>query len=111
MILAWRSILSYCVETLFLLVVDALRDIANTMGSKYWEFDDEKYGNIDWISNIKLDTLQPKSNWQKELNFKITKWLGYDKNDSLIEKSIDKKAFEFPRKSGKIKAEYKAHEE
>lgn len=71
-----------------------------------WEFDDEKYGNVDWISNIKLDTLNPKANWHKELNFKINKWLGYDKKDSLIVQEVDKNAFDFPRKSGKVKAEY-----
>ncbi|UHO36721.1 hypothetical protein H5J24_12860 [Chryseobacterium capnotolerans] len=71
-----------------------------------WEFDDERYGNIDWISNIKLDTLSKKANWHKELNFKINKWLAYDDNDSLKMQSVDKKAFDFPRKSGKIKAKY-----
>lgn len=71
-----------------------------------WEFDDEKYGNIDWISNIKLDTLNSKQNWQKELNFKITKWLEYDEKDSLLTKFVDKNAFDFPRNSGKIKAEF-----
>ncbi|HAE69188.1 MULTISPECIES: alpha/beta hydrolase-fold protein [Sphingobacterium] len=71
-----------------------------------WEFDDEKYGNIDWFSDIKLDTLSRKSNWHKELNFKINQWLKYDKNDSLVVQEVNKKAFDFPRKSGKIKAEY-----
>nr|WP_321353923.1 alpha/beta hydrolase-fold protein [uncultured Draconibacterium sp.] len=71
-----------------------------------WEFDDNKYGNIDWLTDIKLDTLDGESNWHKNLNFEITKWLDYDENDSLIEKSVDKKAFEFPRKSGKIIATY-----
>lgn len=28
-----------------------------------WELDDEKYGNIDWLSDIKLDTLNAKSDW------------------------------------------------
>lgn len=72
-----------------------------------WEFDDERYGSIDWISNIKLDTLSKKANWHKELNFKINKWLVYDDRDSLMVQDIDKKAFDFPRKSGKIKAEYR----
>ncbi|WET49647.1 alpha/beta hydrolase-fold protein [Chryseobacterium indologenes] len=71
-----------------------------------WEFDDERYGNIDWISNIKLDTLKQKAGWHKELNFKINKWLAYDDNDSLKVQNVDKKAFDFPRKSGRIKAEY-----
>ncbi|HUH25439.1 MAG TPA: hypothetical protein VLY87_02340, partial [Flavobacterium sp.] len=76
-----------------------------------WEFDDEKYGNIDWLSHIKLDTLSQKSNWHKKLNFKINKWLEFedmedDDNDNLIAKKVDINAFGFPRKSGKIKAEY-----
>jgi len=53
-----------------------------------WEFDDDK------------------ANWHKKLNFKITQWLDYDKKDSLIVQEVDKNAFDFPRKSGKIKAEY-----
>lgn len=71
-----------------------------------WEFDDKKYGNIDWISDIKLDTLSTEADWHKELNFKINKWLDYDKNDSLIVQEVNKYAFDFPRKSGKIKAEF-----
>ncbi|MBA5791946.1 hypothetical protein H1R17_03455 [Flavobacterium sp. xlx-214] len=71
-----------------------------------WEFDDDNYGNIDWISEAKLDTLSSKTSWHKELNFKIDKWLSYNENDSLITQVVDKKAFDFPRKSGKIKAEY-----
>ncbi|MCK9626148.1 MAG: alpha/beta hydrolase-fold protein [Bacteroidales bacterium] len=73
-----------------------------------WEFDDEKYGNINWLSCIKLDTLSQKKDWHKELNFKITKWLEFKdrESDDLIEIDVDKNAFDFPRKSGKIKAEY-----
>jgi hypothetical protein len=71
-----------------------------------WEFDDDKYGNVDWLSNVKLDTLTSKAIWHKELNFKITKWLNYDKNDSLTVEQVDKNAFDFKRKSGKIKAKY-----
>jgi hypothetical protein len=71
-----------------------------------WEFDDNNYGSVDWISNIKLDTLQSKAKWHKNLNFKITEWLSYDKNDSLVSKKVDKNAFDFPRKSGKISAKY-----
>ncbi|MEJ5103689.1 hypothetical protein [Chryseobacterium sp. MYb328] len=71
-----------------------------------WEFDDNRYGNIDWISDIKLDTLNKTIRQHKELNFTINKWLAYDDKDSLIAKQVDKKAFDFPRKSGKIKAVY-----
>lgn len=72
-----------------------------------WEFDDDKYGAIDWLSNIKLDTLQSRKTWQQNLNFKIEKRLKYDENDTLIEYEVDENAFDFPRKSGKIIAEYK----
>ncbi|MCT2560615.1 alpha/beta hydrolase-fold protein [Chryseobacterium herbae] len=71
-----------------------------------WEYDDNNYGNMDWISDMKLDTLQSKAQWHQALNFKITKWLKYDKNDSLITENVNKNAFDFPRKSGKIKAVY-----
>ncbi|REC46422.1 alpha/beta hydrolase [Chryseobacterium pennipullorum] len=75
-------------------------------GKISWEFDDDRYGSIDWLSDIKLDTLQFQAAWQKNLNFRITKWLKYDEKDSLIVEKTDKNAFDFPRKSGKIKAEY-----
>lgn len=76
-----------------------------------WELDDQSYGNIDWISDIKLDTLSSKKPWHQELNFKIDKWLEFEDqndedNDKLIYKEVDINAFNFPRKSGKIKAEY-----
>lgn len=71
-----------------------------------WEMDNDKYGDIDWLSDIKLDTLGIKAVWHKELNFKIDKWLIYDDNDSLIIEEVNKNAFDFPRKSGKINAKY-----
>ena len=71
-----------------------------------WEFDDNRYGNIDWLTNIKLDTLANRKAWHKEKNFKINQWLEYNEKDSLITKTVDKMAFDFPRKSGKIKARY-----
>ncbi len=71
-----------------------------------WEFDDNRYGAVDWLTAIKLDTLQPKANWHKTLNFKIDKWLYYDDNQKLTAKKVEKEAFDFPRQSGKIKAVY-----
>jgi len=61
---------------------------------------------VDWLSDMKLDTLKPKEDWHKELNFKINKWLDYDKSDRLTIHDVDKSAFDFPKKSGKVKAEY-----
>ena len=71
-----------------------------------WEFDDNRYGHVDWLTNIKLDTLANRKAWHKEKNFKINQWLEYNEKDSLITKTVDKMAFDFPRKSGKIKARY-----
>lgn len=73
-----------------------------------WEFDDDNYGTIDWLSDIKMDTLPNKKDWHKEQNFTITKWLKYE-NDSLVYFDVNKKAFDFPRKSGKIVAEYQGN--
>ena len=36
----------------------------------------------------------------------INQWLEYNEKDSLITKNVDKMAFDFPRKSGKIMAKY-----
>ena len=55
--------------------------------------------DIDWLSNIKSDTLSQKLKWHKEINFEIIKWMKYDKNDSLITVDINKKAFDFPEKN------------
>lgn len=76
-----------------------------------WEFDDKNYASIDWISNIKLDTTLGRKHWHKDLNFKINKWLKYqdsqdELNDNLIEHQVDIDAFNFPRESGKITANY-----
>lgn len=71
-----------------------------------WETDDVKYGKVDWLEITQLDTISSKKEWQKNYNFKIIKWLEYDKNDSLQIKDVDKMAFNFPRKSGLIKSNY-----
>lgn len=73
-----------------------------------WEFDDENYGRADWLSDMKLDTLSAKADWHTARNFKIDKWLDYldEDSDDLTEIDVDKDAFNFPRKSGKIVATY-----
>lgn len=71
-----------------------------------WEFDDERYGNIDWLSNIKLDTLAVRKDWHIVRNFNINRWLDYNENDSLVVREVNRQAFDFPRKSGKIVAKY-----
>ncbi len=71
-----------------------------------WEFDDNAYGTVDWLADMTLDTSASRANWQQPYNFPITEWLEYDDNDSLVTLTVDKQAFDLPRKSGKIKAEY-----
>ena len=75
-----------------------------------WEIDDENNGNIDWLNDIKLDTLGQNKVWHKNLNFKITKWLEYNDSDSLIVKNVNKTAFNLPNKSGKIITKYQHNE-
>ncbi|MGO2357039.1 hypothetical protein [Mesonia sp.] len=73
----------------------------------YWECDDVKHGKIDWIAIHQLDTLQPKKAWHQEVNFTIHEKKYYDDKDSLRTKKVSEKAFDFPRKSAAIKANYK----
>ncbi|MDO6676714.1 alpha/beta hydrolase-fold protein [Tenacibaculum sp. 1_MG-2023] len=90
-----------------ILFSDLMKRKRNPLPKKItWEFDDNDYGNIDWLTNIKLDTIQKKSQWHKNLNFDIKKWLVNGKNNNLIAKDVNKKSFDFPRKSGKIIATY-----
>ena len=73
----------------------------------YWECDDIANGKIDWLAIKKLDTLQPKKDWHQEVNFTIHEKKYYDDNDSLRTKKVNEEAFDFPRKSGAVKANYK----
>ena len=73
-----------------------------------WELDDNNYGAIDWLTEITLDTLTQRADWHTTINFKIDKWLKFkdDESDSLIAVDVNKEAFDFSRKSGKIVAKY-----
>lgn len=72
-----------------------------------WEFDNNIYGNIDWLSNIRLDTMARKAGWHQTKNFRIDTWLSYNNEDSLVAEKVNKLAFDYPRQSGKIIASYK----
>ena len=90
-----------------LLYADLLKRERTPLPSEIsWEFDDDQYGAMDWIGAMKLDTLAKRAAWHQPLNFKIDKWLDYDDRDSLVVKEVNKKAFDFPRKSGKVEAKY-----
>ena len=68
----------------------------------YFETDDIKYGQSDWITITGLDTLAKKANWQTDPNFKITEWV--DKQDFNKTVHREEMAFDYPRKSGAVKA-------
>jgi predicted esterase len=72
----------------------------------YWECDNVKYGRADWIQIDQLDTVGKKAAWHQQVNFNIHKLLSYDKNDNLVSKDTLVKAFNFPRKSGAVRATY-----
>ncbi len=68
----------------------------------YFETDNVKYGTSDWITITGLDTLSKKAVWQKDPNFKITTWI----DNSDFNKTIHREemAFDYPHRSGAIKA-------
>lgn len=71
-----------------------------------WELDNIEYGEVDWISDIRLDTTASRASWHRNLNFKIHKWYDYNDQDSLVAEDVDMEAFNFPYKSGKILGSY-----
>ncbi|MDO4790076.1 MAG: alpha/beta hydrolase-fold protein [Porphyromonas sp.] len=90
-----------------LLFEDLIQRQRNPYPSKLtWEYDDEQYNEVDWLSDIRMDTIAPRADWHKDLNFDITEWQKYDDNEVLQTIKVEEKAFQFPRKSAKIRAEY-----
>ena len=68
----------------------------------YFETDNVRYGTSDWITITKLDTLSKKAAWQTDPNFKISEWP--DKSDFNKIVHREEMAFDYPHKSGAIKA-------
>ncbi len=71
----------------------------------YWQCDDITYGRCDWLSITGLDTLKRPASWQKEYNFDIHPWIDNVNPDKVIDSTA--KAFNYPRKSGTVKASFK----
>lgn len=71
-----------------------------------WETDDIRYGRMDWLNILELDTLRSRADWHNTLNFGIHKWLEYNEKEELTTKDVDRQAFDFPRKSGVINAKF-----
>lgn len=74
----------------------------------YFETDDVHYGNSDWITITALDTFKNKAQWHKTENFIISEWM--DNNDFNKTYKKEEFAFDYPRKSGVIKAIKKGNE-
>lgn len=72
----------------------------------YWETDDVAYGQMDWLSITRLDTLSQRENWHNTVNFGIHKWMEYNNEEILVTKDVNRQAFDFPRKSGAIEAQF-----
>jgi predicted esterase len=72
----------------------------------YWECDDVKYGRCDWIVINQLDTLAARADWQKNINFKITKWIVLDNKSKAHVRDTALTAFKFSKRSGAIEANY-----
>nr|WP_294790679.1 hypothetical protein [uncultured Mucilaginibacter sp.] len=72
----------------------------------YWECDDVKYGNCDWLTITALDTASQRAAWHTDVNFGIHKWLVLDKKNRAIEHDTMLNAYSNVKKSGAIKATY-----
>jgi len=68
----------------------------------YFQTDNIKYGASDWITITALDTVSTKASWQIEPNFKITEWV--DNKDFNKTVHREEMAFDYPHRSGAIKA-------
>lgn len=68
----------------------------------YFETDDVRYGASDWVTISRLDTLHQKAKWQLDPNFSIERWLDNIDFTKFIHRP--EMAFDYPRRSGAIKA-------
>jgi len=90
-----------------LLFTDLAKRQRNPFHSKiYWECDDVKYGQCDWMRITGLDTLAKKASWQKEINFNIHKWLVPAGNNKYVSHDTLLTAYKYIKKSGTIKARF-----
>ncbi len=74
--------------------------------SLYWECDDVKYGNCDWLTITALDTASPRAAWHTDVNFGIHKWLVLDKKNHAIERDTMLNAYSNVKKPGAIMGTY-----
>lgn len=75
----------------------------------YWECDDVKYGQCDWLKITALDTVTAPAAWQENINFPITKWIVLDKKSQAIVRDTLLDAYKYVKRSGAVKATYRAN--
>jgi len=72
----------------------------------YWECDDLKYGECDWMKITALDTTHTPATWQQNITFPIKKWIVLDKKNVPHEVDTLVTAFNYRHRSGAVKATY-----
>lgn len=78
----------------------------NPFGEKlYWETDDVTYGKCDWLQITSLDTMSQQAEWHQPINFAITQWIDNQDTSKMIERR--EMAFQYPRKSGAVQANFR----
>ena len=70
----------------------------------YWECDEIRHGRCDWLEITGLDTLEKKASWHEDVNVAATGWRDIIKPEILLDSTSN--AFEFPRRSGAVRASY-----
>ncbi len=72
----------------------------------YWECDDVKYGRCDWMKINALDTLSERAEWQKNINFKIKKWVVSGKDNHYVSHDTLLNGFKYWKRSCAIRANF-----
>ena len=72
----------------------------------FWQTDDLRDGRVDWLEITQLDTTARAAPWQRTENFPITSWLSYNKREQLVVRSVEQRAFDYPRAAGAVRAVY-----
>ncbi|GGM89625.1 hypothetical protein GCM10010967_23070 [Dyadobacter beijingensis] len=73
----------------------------------YWECDDVENGRCDWLEIAALDTLAGAQSWQTPVNVPVKGWRNAF-TPAVVTDSISN-AFDFPRRSGAVRATYAAN--
>lgn len=99
----WFPAMKESLEPMALIFKDMETRIRNPYPDKiYFETDNVRYGTSDWVTITSLDTLSNRANWHTNPNFEIAEWL--DNNDFNKTIAREEMAFDYPHRSGAIRA-------